>query len=190
MIHSTCIVSAIRLTVVLGHGYADFTWSYVPLGAYSAFEPLGGILCTNLPIVWHMWRKHHRSQSLLPGSSFFKSKQSSAMTPSSHASRRSRIARSLGFNNTDQTNTDSQTQTILAAEEGQSAFEQGYPTHPDRALYFGKVERLHMHEQDMSEIGSDGDLSSKRTRSTSMSGSSRGPKSPGLKKNVWEVRKK
>ncbi|KAF2744504.1 hypothetical protein M011DRAFT_378270, partial [Sporormia fimetaria CBS 119925] len=49
---ATCIVSAIRLTVVLGHGDPDFTWSYVPLGAYSAFEPLGGILCTNLPIIW------------------------------------------------------------------------------------------------------------------------------------------
>ncbi|PVH98711.1 hypothetical protein DM02DRAFT_503167, partial [Periconia macrospinosa] len=49
---ATCVVSSIRLTVVLGHGNPDFTWFYVPLGAYSAFEPLGGLLCANLPIIF------------------------------------------------------------------------------------------------------------------------------------------
>ena len=127
-------------------------------------------MCTNLPIVWHMWRKHRKAQSLLPGSSLFKSKQSSAMTPSSHASRRSRFARSLGLSNADHSTTDSQTRTILAAEEGQSTYAESHLTHPDRALYFGKVERIHT--QDMSEVDVDGDMSSKRTRSTSISGAS------------------
>ncbi|KAJ4347973.1 uncharacterized protein N0V89_009345 [Didymosphaeria variabile] len=187
---ATCIVSAIRLTVVLGHGYADFTWSYVPLGAYSAFEPLGGILCTNLPIIWHMWRKHRKSEALLPGSSLFKSKHSSAATPSSRESRRSRIARSLGLSNVDQTGTDSQARTILAAEEGQPTFEEISPTNPERALYFGKVERIQTLEREMSEASNEADPNSKKTRSSSETGASRGPKHANMKKNVWEVRKK
>ncbi|KAL1601491.1 hypothetical protein SLS60_006406 [Paraconiothyrium brasiliense] len=188
--YRTCIVSAIRLTVVLGHGYADFTWSYVPLGAYSAFEPLGGILCTNLPIIWHMWRKHRKSESLLPGSSLFKSKHSSTTTPSSRESRRSRIARSLGLSNVDETGTDSQARTILAAEEGQPTFEEISPTNPERALYFGNVERIQTQEREMSEASNGADPSSKSTRSASGTGSSREPKNPHLKKNVWEVRRK
>ncbi|KAL5386659.1 hypothetical protein DPSP01_004023 [Paraphaeosphaeria sporulosa] len=187
---ATCVVSAIRLTVVLGHGYADFTWSYVPLGAYSAFEPLGGILCTNLPIIWHMWRKQRKSEALLPGSSLFRSKHSSAVTPSSHESRRSRIARSLGLSTVDQTGTDSQARTMLDAEEGSSGFGESSTTNRERALFFGKVERIHTQTQEMAETDNRADSGSKRTRSASESGSSRGPRNPNLKKTVWEVRRK
>jgi hypothetical protein len=187
--NSTCIVSAIRLTVVLGHGYADFTWSYVPLGAYSAFEPLGGILCTNLPIIWHMWRKKRRQQELFPGSSLFRSKHSSIVTPSSHESRRSRIARSLGLSHADQSSTDSQARTILSAEEGQSAFEEVGSMSPERALYFGKVERIHTQTQEFAGADNEAELDSKGTRSGSESGSSPAPKHLNWKKNVWEVRK-
>ncbi|KAF1979272.1 hypothetical protein BU23DRAFT_523914 [Bimuria novae-zelandiae CBS 107.79] len=188
---ATCIVSAIRLTVVLGHGYADFTWSYVPLGAYSAFEPLGCILCTNLPIVWHMWRKHRKAQSLVPGSSLFRSKHASSVaTPSSHQSRRSRIARSLGLSSADQTGTDSQARTILDAEEGRSTFEENPSTNPDRALYFEKVGRIHTQARDMAEADNEGASIPGRPRSTGDVGPSSRPKHPGWKKNVWEVRKK
>jgi hypothetical protein len=187
---STCIVSAIRLTVVLGHGYADFTWSYVPLGAYSAFEPLGGILCTNLPIVWHMWRKQRKPEALLPGSSLFRSKHSSFTTPSSHKSRRNRIARSLGLSNTDQTGTDSQAGTILTAEEGHSAVKGVNSTNPERALYFGKVERIHTQTQELGDADNGTNSGLKPTRSASESGSSRALRNSDLKKNVWEVRRK
>lgn len=106
---ATCIVSALRLTVVLGHGNPDFTWFYVSLGAYSAFEPLGGILCTNLPIIWHMWRNRRPA--------VFKSHGSSTATPASAESRRSRFARSLGLSTYDQTGNDSQSRTILGHDE-------------------------------------------------------------------------
>lgn len=175
---------------MLGHGYADFTWSYVPLGAYSAFEPLGGILCTNLPIVWHMWRKYRKSQSLLPGSGLFKSRHSSSnATPSSYEPRRSRIARSLGLSNVEETGTDSQAQTILDTEEGQSVFEEVYPNKPNRALYFQRTERTCTQTQEMEDAVSMGTLSTTRTRSTSEVGPSNASKSPDLKKNVWEVRR-
>lgn len=187
-LHSTCIVSAIRLTVVLGHGYADFTWSYVPLGAYSAFEPLGGILCTNLPIIWHMWRKRRKVEPLLPGSSLFKTKRSSTATPSSRESRRSRLARSLGVSNADQTGSDSQARTILDTEEGQSTFEEPYPSVPDRATHFGKVERIQTKE--MAEAGDGAKPHSERAGIASDNGSSHTQRNINLKKTVWEVRRK
>ncbi|KAL4925436.1 uncharacterized protein BDV17DRAFT_185127 [Aspergillus undulatus] len=47
---ATCTVSAARLSVVVSQGSNDFTWAGVPLGILSVWEPLGGILCANLPI--------------------------------------------------------------------------------------------------------------------------------------------
>ncbi|KAL4905500.1 hypothetical protein BDW74DRAFT_167725 [Aspergillus multicolor] len=57
---ATCIVSAVRLSVVVSQGSNDFTCRpqitsasiarRVPLGILSVWEPLGGILCANLPI--------------------------------------------------------------------------------------------------------------------------------------------
>lgn len=106
--HSTCVVSSIRLTVVLGHGNPDFTWYYVPLGAYSVFEPLGGILCTNLPIIWHIFRKRNRKSSL-PTSS---KRMSSSQTPTiGSSSRRSRLALALGLSTHDRTQNGSRLQT-------------------------------------------------------------------------------
>lgn len=189
-LNRTCIVSSIRLTVVLGHGYSDFTWSYVPLGAYSAFEPLGGILCTNLPIIWHMWRKR---RPLLPGSSAFKSQHTSTATPGSGASRRSRLARSLGLSNADPTGNDSQARTMLGSvEEGHGTWApdmQHSPSQPARAKFFGKVERAQAQSHEVRESGSDSAEAAPKRQS--WNGTSRnGPKSPGLKKNVWEVRRK
>ncbi|KAF2640929.1 hypothetical protein P280DRAFT_399564 [Massarina eburnea CBS 473.64] len=181
---ATCIVSSIRLTVVLGHGYPDFTWSYVPLGAYSAFEPLGGILCTNLPIIWHMWRKR---QALFPDTSTFKTQRSSTAIPGSGESRRSRIARSLGLSNADESQGDSQSRTILGDEEAGWAPEMhDGNSHPDRAQFFGKVERVHAESQEV-ENGetSAGVAPLRKSRSDGP------PKSAeGMRKNVWEVRRK
>jgi hypothetical protein len=210
-LYRTCIVSAIRLTVVLGHGDPDFTWSYVPLGAYSAFEPLGGILCTNLPIIWHMWRKQH---PLLPGSSAFKSPHASSGTPSSAGSRRSRLARSLGFSAHDPTYNDSQSRTIMANDEESGANWMSIPGASDPALkkdvviakplpdaYFNKVEKVSTTTtQETTEVGSS---QGGREREHSASESAHEPpkrqswaskssnKNPnGIKKNVWEVRRK
>ncbi|KAF1961435.1 hypothetical protein CC80DRAFT_589798 [Byssothecium circinans] len=167
---ATCIVSSVRLTVVLGHGYLDFTWSYVPLGAYSAFEPLGGILCTNLPIIWHMWRK--RQSPLL-----FKSQQSSTATPGSGASRRNGIARSFGFSSTDQSHGNSQSHTILGDEEAGWAPElQQNQAHTKRAQFFSKVEKARTGSK---EVGSEGSAAGAPL-----------DESERMRRNVWEVRRK
>ncbi|RAL05081.1 putative integral membrane protein PTH11-like [Aspergillus ibericus CBS 121593] len=49
---ATCAISAARLTVVVTQGSSDYTWAGVPLGILSAWEPLGGILCANLPVIY------------------------------------------------------------------------------------------------------------------------------------------
>ncbi|KAF2179019.1 hypothetical protein K469DRAFT_731295 [Zopfia rhizophila CBS 207.26] len=215
---ATCIVSSIRLTVVLGHGDPDFTWSTVPLGAYSVFEPLGGILCTNLPIIWHMWRKR---RPLLPGSSAFKSHHSSTTAPSSGSSRRTRFARSLGLSTHDTTGTDSQSRTVFGnEEEGENRWmplpasasnnldlrkqRNTIVAQPRPAQFWKKVERgSKMHEVEETGSGS-GNGGIRVDREVKMDSEQRdGPKrqswgrgmggfkSPqGLRKNVWEVRKK
>ncbi|KAF2271924.1 uncharacterized protein EI97DRAFT_240135 [Westerdykella ornata] len=197
---ATCVVSAIRLTVVFGHGDPDFTWYYVPLGAYSAFEPLGGILCTNLPIIWHMWRKR---RPLLPGSSIFKSHPSSTATPGSGESRRSRIARSLGLSAYDHSGTDSQARTILGNEDGTASAAFGteimkentsVTATPRSPQYWTRVER---------RPGEAGGSSSEDARGAGEE-AGEGPPKPlasgkavgaprsgqGVKKTVWEVRRK
>ncbi|KAF2006254.1 hypothetical protein P154DRAFT_255849 [Amniculicola lignicola CBS 123094] len=216
---ATCVVSSIRLTVVLGHVSPDFTWSYVPLGAYAAFEPLGGILCTNLPIIWHMWRKR---RPLLPGSSAFKSAPvSSTATPGSggSGSRRSRIARrfesTLGISTHDnETGTDSQSRTILGNEEeenrwmplpnspgGESERKDGATVvaQPRPAQFWNKVERGHTQSPDIQEGGNAANGQIRVDREVQMSEEQRdhrqswgrGLRGPqGMKKNVWEVRKK
>ncbi|KAJ4378917.1 hypothetical protein N0V86_005793 [Didymella sp. IMI 355093] len=105
---ATCVISSLRLTVVLGHGNPDFTWYYVPLGAYSVFEPLGGILCTNLPIIWHMVRK----RGVLPHYNSTSKATSFGETPTiGSSSRRSRLAIALGLTSHDRTQIGSRLQT-------------------------------------------------------------------------------
>ncbi|KAI0173307.1 hypothetical protein GGR52DRAFT_380592 [Hypoxylon sp. FL1284] len=53
----TCALSAARLSVVFSVGSDDITWSEVPLGILSAWEPCGGILCANLPLVYRVMAK-------------------------------------------------------------------------------------------------------------------------------------
>jgi hypothetical protein len=60
---------------------------------------------------------------------------------------------------------------------------------PERALYFGKVERIHTQTQEFAGADNEAELDSKGTRSGSESGSSPAPKHLNWKKNVWEVRK-
>ncbi|KAI1373237.1 hypothetical protein F4677DRAFT_225070 [Hypoxylon crocopeplum] len=48
----TCAISAARLSVIVSVGSDDITWSEVPLGILSAWEPCGAILCANLPLVY------------------------------------------------------------------------------------------------------------------------------------------
>ncbi|ORY18051.1 hypothetical protein BCR34DRAFT_596619 [Clohesyomyces aquaticus] len=193
---ATCIVSSVRLTVVLGHANPDFTWYYVPLGAYSAFEPLGGILCTNLPIIWHMWRK---SRPLLPGSSAF----ASTSTPNPTSTRRSRIARNfqsmLSTNN--QTGTDSQSRTILG-NEGEDDIKwigaaRELTTTPPQPVRFWS--RDTPHGQEMEEPGTAGgvlkidtEVVQESSNRPSMGPGKRmnGPRSPGMKRNIVEVRKR
>ncbi|KAF2710839.1 hypothetical protein K504DRAFT_500782 [Pleomassaria siparia CBS 279.74] len=207
---ATCIVSSVRLTVVLGHGDPDFTWSYVPLGAYSVFEPLGGILCTNLPIIWHMWRKR---RPILPGSSTFTSlPKPSTPTPGSGLgkSRRSRMARSLGLSGIDATGTDSQSRTILGKGEEEQEENRWAPTAPmddiealkgGRSLvptqFWNKVERGHSNtSNEMTEASSSSGairIGSEVTveNAEKTNGLAKGRRSgSGMKKTTWQVRKK
>jgi len=48
----TCAISAARLSFIFGVGSVDFTWVEATLGILSAWEPTGGILCANLPIIY------------------------------------------------------------------------------------------------------------------------------------------
>ncbi|KAI1078219.1 hypothetical protein F5B20DRAFT_571714 [Whalleya microplaca] len=48
----TCAISAARLSVVVSVGSDDITWDETPLGILSAWEPCGGILCANLPLIY------------------------------------------------------------------------------------------------------------------------------------------
>ncbi|KAH7392801.1 hypothetical protein BKA66DRAFT_456896 [Pyrenochaeta sp. MPI-SDFR-AT-0127] len=165
---ATCVVSSIRLTVVLGRGSADFTWYYVPLGAYSVFEPLGGILCTNLPIIWHMFRKRKAMNA-----SALKSHTNSNSTPTV-GSRRSRFAIRLGITTRDRTQNDSTHRTILDGGEGASRgdfhrLESMESQKPDPTIWT-TVERV--------DTGGPDDL-----------GEPPVALKPGMKKTVWNVRK-
>lgn len=177
----TCIISSVRLTVVLGHGYPDFTWSYVPLGAYSAFEPLGGLLCANLPIIFHLWR---RRRQILSDSMYIKKLSMSLESPGSGPSRRSRMARSLGLSNAS-SGVDSQARTIVGDEENgwNDEMQEHTAAQNDRSQFFGKVERVH-------EVVGEADGSNSPSSADGIT-----PPPPvmhveGMKRNVWEVRRK
>lgn len=168
---ATCVVSSIRLTVVLGRGSPDFTWYYVPLGAYSVFEPLGGILCTNLPIIWHMLRKYRALNR--PPTSFPKSHDSSTHTIGS-GSRRSRIIHRLGITTVDRTQNESATRTILDTD--------GRPGAAD----FHRLESLESQKPDPNIWTTVERLDS---AGPDAGGSSDEQLKPGMKKTVWNVRK-
>ncbi|CAO2648599.1 Nn.00g078660.m01.CDS01 [Neocucurbitaria sp. VM-36] len=166
---ATCVVSSIRLTVVLGRGSADFTWYYVPLGAYSVFEPLGGILCTNLPIIWHMFRK--RKAAMINASAFKTHNSNSTPTISS---RRSRFAIALGITTRDRTQNDSGNRTMLGGDGAQGGagdwqrLESMESQKPDPTIWT-TVERVDTGGLD--------------------EGPSEVQLKPGMKKTVWNVRK-
>lgn len=162
----TCVVSSLRLTVVLGHGNPDFTWYYVPLGAYSVFEPLGGILCTNLPIIWHMWRK--RKGGLPQYNSASKPTFSDGHTPTiGSTSRRSRLAIALGLTSHDRTQNGSRLQTNAdIADTTRGAWDEldsmDHIAPPDPKIWT----TIEVEEDGPSE-----------------------PPAPGMKKTVWNVRR-
>lgn len=165
---ATCVVSSIRLTIILGRGSPDFTWYYVPLGAYSVFEPLGGILCTNLPIIWHMFRKR---RAYLQGLSAIKSPANSNTTPTI-GSRRSRFAIRLGITSHDPTQSDSGNRTML----------------DNAAVVSNDWQRL----EDLESQKPDPNIWTTVER-VDTGGLDEGPSQvslkPGMKKTVWNVRK-
>jgi hypothetical protein len=168
--HRTCVVSSIRLTVVLGRGSPDFTWYYVPLGAYSVFEPLGGILCTNIPIVWHMLRKHRAMNRTLD--TLHKTHESSTRTIGS-GSRRSRIINALGISTVDQTQNESAVRTVVEDRDPAADFhslESMESQKPDPNIWT-TVERL---DSSSADAGSSSDEVQLK---------------PGMKKTNWHVRK-
>jgi hypothetical protein len=167
----TCVISSLRLTVVLSHGSRDFTWYYVPLGVYSVFEPLGGIICTNLPIIWHMMRKR---KALLPTSN---PALSSGNTPTiGSGSLRSRVARSLGLGSLDYTQDGSCNLTIIGSSQQEETGMQ-------------KTADMEANEQ---KLDPDVWTTVKRidTANSSLEAESfREALEPGMRKTVWNVRK-
>ncbi|KAF2826272.1 hypothetical protein CC86DRAFT_27460 [Ophiobolus disseminans] len=169
---ATCVVSSIRLTVVLGRGSADFTWYYVPLGAYSVFEPLGGILCTNLPIIWHMLRKRRATNRMNDG--FLKTHNSNATpTIGSAASRRTRFIHALGITTVDKSRNESVARTVLDNEAVDAGdfhrLESMESQKPDPRIWT-TVERVNL----------DGEASSSAEEVQLK---------PGMKKTTWNVRR-
>ncbi|KAJ4362601.1 hypothetical protein N0V95_001406 [Ascochyta clinopodiicola] len=166
---ATCVVSSLRLTVVLGHGNPNFTWYYVPLGAYSVFEPLGGILCTNIPIIWHMLRK--RRSNLPQHNTASKVSSSEGRPPTiGTTSRRNRLALALGLTSHDPTPNNSCIQTDL----GNAATTHGdweplesmeHIAKPDPKIWT-TIERFEDEDDGPSE-----------------------PLPPGMKKTTWTVRR-
>ncbi|KAF1918110.1 hypothetical protein BDU57DRAFT_187414 [Ampelomyces quisqualis] len=174
---ATCVISSIRLTVVLGRGSADFTWYYVPLGAYSVFEPLGGILCTNLPIIWHMLRKR-RAMNRSLGSS---SKTHDSGTPTiGSGSRRSRIAHMLGITTIDGTQNESAVRIQNdSTVKGQNS--EGVPNTAD----FHRLDSLESQKPDPNI------WTTVERFDSAGPGAADGADelTPGMKKTVWNVRK-
>jgi hypothetical protein len=155
---------------VLGRSSPDFTWYYVPLGAYSVFEPLGGILCTNLPIIWHMIRKRRALDRDHNG--FQKTKNSSTPTIGS-GSRVSRIIHRLGVTTHDRTRIDSAARTILDGSEGTSGSDftklESLESQKPDPMIWATVERV-------DAAASDEHISEANLK-------------PGMKKTVWNVRR-
>ena len=151
-----------------------------------------------------MWRKR---RPILP--TVVKSHGSSTASPASAESRRSRFARSLGLSTYDQTGTDSQSRTILGPDEDSG---QGWRSAPASVLtdkegitttiaqprpsqHWDKVERtttLSTHGEmeetgsaAMGRVRSAGEASAQSVNQTTSEA-----QKAGMKKNVWEVRKK
>lgn len=167
------MVSSIRLTVVLGRGSADFTWYYVPLGAYSVFEPLGGILCTNLPIIWHMLRKRRAANRMNDG--FQKTHNSNSTPTIGSGSRRSRIIHALGITTVDKSRNDSATRTVQDGGDGPNAgdfhrLESMESQKPDPKIW-ATVERIHPDGTEAASSAEEVQLK------------------PGMKKTTWNVRR-
>ncbi|KAL5121491.1 hypothetical protein ACEQ8H_000563 [Pleosporales sp. CAS-2024a] len=169
---ATCVVSSIRLTIILRRGSPDFTWYYVPLGAYSVFEPLGGILCTNLPIVWPMWRKHkalnHDHHSVVP-------KESASTTRvNGSGSRRHRLITALGLSTVDRTQNPSAGRTVADGADATTSdfdrLESMESQKPDPNIWT-TVERL--------DSGSAGTRRSEEEAQLK----------PGMKRTNWHVRR-
>ncbi|KAF2729275.1 hypothetical protein EJ04DRAFT_580751 [Polyplosphaeria fusca] len=62
---ATCVVTILRTVRIFRIQSADFTWDNVPLSAYYVFEPVGGLLCINIPLVARAvrrkWKGHQES---------------------------------------------------------------------------------------------------------------------------------
>ncbi|KZM28822.1 uncharacterized protein EKO05_0008569 [Ascochyta rabiei] len=166
---ATCVVSSLRLTVILGHNNPDFTWYYVPLGAYSVFEPLGGILCTNLPIIWHMMRK--RKSNLPRNTSGPEVSPSEGHTTTiGSTSYRNRRALALSLTRHDRTQNSSCIQTNLengaAAHGGWEQLESMELIAKPNSKIWATIERI--------DDEADGPS---------------GPLPPGMRKATWSVRR-
>jgi hypothetical protein len=166
------VVSSIRLTIILGRSSPDFTWYYVPLGAYSVFEPLGGILCTNLPIIWHMLRKRRAANRIDSGTT---KTHTSNDTPTIGSGRRhSRLMLALGITTTNKSHNDSSARTITEGEGGPGAD-------------FHRLESLESQKPDpniwttVEKLNTDGTEPSSSNEEVQLK--------PGMKKTTWNVRK-
>jgi hypothetical protein len=104
-------------------------------------------------------------------------------TIGSSETRGKRFARALGLSNIDRSQSDSGARTILEGKE-KEADQVDSPMQPARAQFFGKVEKVRTKETDQLSDLEKGEAEAKVKPPSEASGSK------GMKRNVWEVRKK
>jgi hypothetical protein len=59
---STCALTVIRVLAIF-RSSADFTWDNIPIAAYYVFEPVGGLLCINIPFITRAILRKMKSES-------------------------------------------------------------------------------------------------------------------------------
>lgn len=166
---------------MLGHGSPDFTWATVSLGAYSVFEPLGGILCTNLPIIWHMYRK---IRSPLKNTSYSK------QTQSTRPSRPSRQHSSVDESPNRWLPLPASSSQVELTKDGKGLQLDPTVVRPKPAEFWNSAERNGEDEEvgiavPMNSIVVEREFRTEVTQNPESKGGV-----PGLRKNVYEVRKR
>ncbi|ETS87820.1 hypothetical protein PFICI_01648 [Pestalotiopsis fici W106-1] len=82
-----CSISAARLRFVFANASTDITWDAVPMGILSAWEPCGGILCANLPMVYGMLNQSIRMSRIRHSTAHTDASQSIAGSSRGRASK-------------------------------------------------------------------------------------------------------
>jgi hypothetical protein len=112
---STCALTIIRVLAIF-RSSADFTWDNIPIAAYYVFEPVGGLLCINIPFITRAILRKMRSGSSY-GSKNSRSYVKSIDPEQNRQQRQSRWLR--GIDNIQLTNMSSRRQSMIGGVDVQ-----------------------------------------------------------------------